>query len=78
MSVVQVPTWRENVISQVIRKYVKVQQSLLDYADLFWTRKGLANASSVIGVHIRGTDKKEEYRKVPPNRCVLNHRPTQT
>mmetsp|Transcript_28079 Transcript_28079/g.47061 ORF Transcript_28079/g.47061 Transcript_28079/m.47061 type:complete len:304 (+) Transcript_28079:3-914(+) len=52
--------------SQVLWEHVKVQQSVLDYADMFWTRKGLANASSVIGVHIRGTDKKEEYRKVRP------------
>eukprot|EP00240_Pyramimonas_obovata_P004753 CAMPEP_0118929726 /NCGR_PEP_ID=MMETSP1169-20130426/6647_1 /TAXON_ID=36882 /ORGANISM="Pyramimonas obovata, Strain CCMP722" /LENGTH=424 /DNA_ID=CAMNT_0006871973 /DNA_START=87 /DNA_END=1358 /DNA_ORIENTATION=- len=58
--------YNRQLASQALKEHIVVRKSVLDHANMFWTRKGLAAAGKVLGVHMRGTDKAEIRRKVPP------------
>ena len=49
-------------VNDVINKYVRIKKSILKYAEEFYiNRVKDHNIDIVIGVHVRGTDKKTEY-----------------
>ena len=49
-------------ISNIIKKYIKIKQSILNKIDCFF-KKNIAGKTTV-GIHVRGTDKYKEVRPV--------------
>lgn len=53
------PNHRKEV-NEIIQKYVKIKKEILDKADTFFNKK-VEDYKKIIGVHVRGTDKKTEH-----------------